>query len=165
VSDAFPDRSMAFREKLEWMVETQGWAVVPVPAVLDAERPSPGYTYTVALETAFGFPEVVVFGLKPSDARGLLGMVVDLLRDGVEIPVGTLFTGLLDHELRAALLPVDVDEWAELFAGGEEWYGTSEFRVVQLAYPDPNGWMPWESGFDQHRVRSQPVIGSLAGVG
>jgi hypothetical protein len=30
---------------------------------------------------------------------------------------------------------------------------------VQLVYPDPNGFLPYEAGFDQHRVYSQPVIG------
>ena len=91
--DVFPDRSMEFRDKIAWMLETQGWAVVPMAAQLDVEPPFPGYTYTVGLESSFGFPEVVVFGLKPADARGLLGMVVDLLRDGVQVPVGPLFAG------------------------------------------------------------------------
>ena len=108
---------------------------------------------------------VVVFGLKPADSRGLLAMVVDLLRDGVDVPIGPLFAGLLDNDLRSAMLPVAIDEWAALFEAGTDWYGATPFRVVQLAYPDPNGWMPWEPGFDRHRALSQPVIGSLAEVG
>ena len=163
--DAFPDRSMAFGEKIDWMVESQGWAVVPVAARLDLQPPFPGYTYTVGLELRFAFPEVVVFGLKPSDSRGLLGLVVDLLRGGVEVPVGPLFAGLLDNDLRSALLPVALDEWAPIFEAATDWYGARAFRVVQLAYPDPNGWMPWEPGFDTHRLLSQPVIGSLEGLG
>ena len=31
---------------------------------------------------------------------------------------------------------------------------------MQLVYPDPNGFLPYEAGFDQHRVHSQPVIGA-----
>ncbi len=165
MSDVFPDRSMEFRDKIEWMIETEGWAVVPVAARFDVEPPFPGYTYTVGLETSFGFPEVLVFGLKPADSRGLLAMVVELLRDGVAIPVGSVFTGLLDNDLRSALLPVAVDEWAPLFLAGADWYRSAPFRVVQLAYPDPAGWMPWELGFDQLRIRSQPVIGSVDDVG
>jgi hypothetical protein len=153
---------MAFREKIEWMIETEGWAVVPVAPRLDLEPAFPGYTYTVGLETSFAFPEVIVFGLKPADARGLLGMVVALLRDGVDVPVGPLFSGLLDNELRSALLPVALEDWGALFEAGADWYGASRFRVVQLAYPDPTGWMPWERGFDAHRRLSPPVIGSLA---
>jgi hypothetical protein len=160
MTDPFIGRDMALREKIEWMIETQGWAVVPVPPRLDDDPPQAGYTYTIGLETSFTFPEVVVFGLKPADARGLLAMLVQLLRDGVEIPVGALFTGLLDHDFRSALLPVPPGEW-DLFAAAEEWYGSAGFRLVQLAYPDPNGWMPWEPGFDTHRLRSQPVIGAL----
>lgn len=161
MSDVFPDRSMELKDKIAWMIETQGWAVVPIPAQLDVEPPFPGYTYTIGLETTFGFAEVVVFGLKPADARGLLGMVVDLLRDGVEVPVGPLFAGLLDNGLRSALLPLEDQEWAPLFVEATDWYHGGPYRLVQLAYPDPDGWMPWEPGFDRHRALSQPVIGSL----
>ncbi len=39
--------------------------------------------------------------------------------------------------------------------------GDWPFDVVQLVYPDPNGFLPYEAGFDQRRVVSQPVIGSV----
>ena len=122
--DVFPDRSMEHREKIAWMVEANGWAVEPVPARPDLEPPIPGYAYTVGLETLYGFPEVVVFGLTPVAARGLVGLVVEFLADGVELPVGPLFAGLLDSDLRSALLPVDVVECGSLFETAADWYGT-----------------------------------------
>ncbi len=88
-------------------------------------------------------------------------MVVELLRDDVAIPVGDQFTGLLDNDLRAALLPVDVAENGGLFGSAIDWYESASFRVVQLAYPDPNGWLPWEAGFDRRRLLSQPIIGDV----
>ena len=90
-----------------------------------------------------------------------LAWSVVLLRDGVHVPVGPLFSGLLDNDVRFSLLPVTLDDWGPLFEAGADWYGASPFRVVQLAYPDPDGWMPWEPGFDVHRRLSQPVIGAL----
>jgi hypothetical protein len=33
--------------------------------------------------------------------------------------------------------------------------------VVQLLYPDRNGFMPYETGFDQRMRLAQPVIGEL----
>ena len=43
------------------------------------------------------------------------------------------------------------------------WYRGEPFEVVQLVYPDPNGFLPYEAGFDQRRIASQPLIGMLDG--
>jgi Domain of unknown function (DUF4262) len=159
--DVFPDRGMEHRDKIAWMIESAGWAIEPVPPRPDLDPPVPGYAYTIGLETAFGFPEVVVFGLTPVAARGLLGLVADLLAGGTEIPVGPVFVGLLDGEQRSALLAVDVAECADLFETATQWYRTTSYRMAQLTWPDRNGWLPWEPGFDQRLVNAQPVIGSL----
>jgi hypothetical protein len=162
--DVFPDRGMEHRDKIAWMIESNGWAIEPVPPRPDLDPPVPGYTYTIGLEAAFGFPEVVVFGLTPVAARGLLGLVADLLAGGTEIPVGPVFVGLLDGEQRCALLPVEVAECVELFGTATDWYRNPGYRMVQLTWPDRNGWLPWEPGFDHRLVNAQPVIGSLEDV-
>jgi hypothetical protein len=91
-------------------------------------------------------------------------MVVDLVRQGVEVPVGELFVGLLDNDLRAALLPVDLDVYGALFTSATGWYGEEPYRVVQLTWPDRSGWLPWESGFGARVSRAQPVIGAVPGA-
>jgi hypothetical protein len=159
--EVFPDRGMEHRDKIAWMVEQHGWALEPVPPHPELDPPIPGYAYTVGLETTFAFPEVVLFGLTPVASRGLTGLVVDLLRSGTVIPIGSLFTGLLDNDLRSALLPVDLDEYETLFAVATDWYGGADYRMVQLAWPDRNGWLPWEAGFDHRLLLAQPVIGAL----
>src|SRR5207248_2156343 len=121
--DVFPDRGMEHRDKVAWMVEQHGWAFEPVPAHPELDPPIPGYGYTIGVGAAFAYPEIVVFGLTPVATRGLLGLVVDLLRGGTEIPTGAVFTGLLDNGLRSALLPVDQDESVELLPAAQEWYG------------------------------------------
>ena len=137
MSDVFPDRSMAFREKIEWMIETEGWAVVPGAAPAStSNRPSPATPTPSGSRRSFGFPEVVVFGLKPADARGLLGLVVALLRDGIDIPVGALFSGLLDNELRSALLPVALEEWGDAVRGGRRLVRRNR-RSASCSWPSP----------------------------
>jgi Domain of unknown function (DUF4262) len=154
-----PDRSMEHRDKIAWMIETRGWAIEPVGPHPETDPPSPPYAYTIGFEAAFGFPEVVIFGLTPVAANGLAGLVAEFLAGGTELPVGVLFTGLLDNELRSAFLPVDVDEHGELFEAATAWHGGPDYRVVQLAWPDRNGWMPWEPGFDHKLVLAQPILG------
>ena len=88
----------------------------PVPAEPSDARARSAHTgraedMTVAialgLPTHVGFPEIAVFGLTPVAARGLIGLVVDALRGGTEIPLGVELVGLLDNELRAVFAPVD----------------------------------------------------------
>jgi hypothetical protein len=156
-----PDFHIPHAEKIEFMIETDGFAVEPVAPDLESDPPRAGYTYTIGLPAHVGFPEVVVFGIKPVNARGLLGLVRDLVRDGAEIPLGVELVGLLDNDLRCLFAAVDLGDWGPLFETGRSWYRGEPFELVQLIYPDPNGFLPYEAGFDQHRVVSQPVIGSF----
>ena len=76
-------------------------------------------------------------------------------------PSGRCSSGSSTESRRAALLPVEVDKHAELFDTAFAFYGAVQFRVVQLAWPDRNGWMPWEDGFEHRLLLAEPVVGSL----
>ena len=143
------------------MIETDGFAIEPVAPDPTSDPPRAGYTYTIGFPAHADFPDIVVFGMKPVQARGLIGLVADLCTGGTEIPIDVEVVGLLDHELRCRFAPVDLAEWGPLFATAVAWYRGAPFELVQLVYPDPNGFLPYEAGFDQHRVLSQPVIGRL----
>ncbi|HEX7131195.1 MAG TPA: DUF4262 domain-containing protein [Iamia sp.] len=150
--DVFPDRDMSHRDKIEFMLEREGWALDAVPARTDTDPPIPRYAYTVGFDDRFGFPELCLFGLAPVACRGLFGLVADALAGGTELPVGAPFIGLLDGGQPCALLPVDAPSCVGMFpslaehrrlAGAAE----DDFRMVQLAWPDPAGVLPWEPGF------------------
>ncbi len=153
-----PSFHIPHAEKIEWMIETDGFAVEPVPADPTADPPRAGYTYTIGLPAMVGFPEIAIFGLTPVAARGLLGLAVEALRGGTEIPLGVELVGLLDNELRCVFAPVDVGRWGSWFATATAWYGGARFDVVQLLYPDRNGFLPYEHGFDQRLRFAQPVL-------
>ncbi len=142
------------------MIETEGWALEPVPPRSDVDPPRPSYAYTIGVPALLGFPEVTVFGLTPVAARGLIGLVVDTVRGGTDIPFGVELVGLLDNELRCLFAPVDPAMHGEWFGTAAAWYRGEPFSVVQLVYPDRNGFMPYESGFEQRLRLAQPVIGS-----
>ena len=156
-----PDFSISHQEKIDWMIETAGWAIEPVPSQVDVDPPFPGYAYTISFPETFGFPEVVVFGLTPVAARDLLGLVADCLRGGTEIPTGVELTGLLDNDLRCVFAPVNLDEWGPLFDTATAWHRGRPFDVVQLVWPDRNGFLPHEDGFDRRVSFAQPVIGTV----
>lgn len=155
-----PDFKIPHAEKIEWMIETHGWAMEPVAARTDTDPPIAGYVYTIGFPEAFGFPDVVLFGLQPVAARGLFDMIADLLRGGTEIPVGNELTGLFDNDLRCVFAPVDMAVMSELFTTGVAWRRGAPFEVVQLLWPDRNGFLPTEPGFDRRLALAQPVIGN-----
>jgi len=158
-----PDFHIEHAEKIEWMIETKGWALEPVAARPDTDPPMPGYTYTIGVAEAVGFPEIAVFGLTPVASSGLLEMVVDACRAGTEIPLGVELVGLLDNELRCHFAPIDLTTWTPLFETGIAWYRGEAFDLVQLIYPDRNGFLPYEVGYDQRMRFAQPVVGDVAG--
>lgn len=158
-----PDFHIPHAEKIEWMIETNGWALEPVPADLATSPPTPGFAYTIGFPARFGFPEVAVFGLTPVATRGLLGLVADLLDGGTEIPLGVPLTGLYDNDLRCVFAPVDLERWGPLFATASSWYRGRPFELAQLLWPDRHGFLPHEPGFDRRVAPAQPVMGAISG--
>jgi len=169
--DVFPDRNMDHLDKLAWVIEDQGWVAVPVDAQEDPPARA-GYTYTIGFSTAFGRPEVVIFGLRAVAARGLLGMIADQHAGGVELPVDAVFVGLLENDLPCALLPIDLSEHGHLFPDGAALLGGVPpftessgpgWSALQFVWPDRNGRLPWDPGYDERLRLAQPVIGTTAG--
>lgn len=156
-----PDFHIPHAEKIEWMIETNGWALEPVAAQPDTDPPLPGYAYSIGMPAAVSFPDVAVFGLTPVASNGLVTLVADACRGGTEIPLGIELVGLLDNELRCVFAPIDLGEWASLFATAAAWNRGEPQPMVQLLYPDRNGFMPYEAGFEQRLRFAQPVIGRL----
>jgi hypothetical protein len=156
-----PDFHIPHAEKIEWMIESAGWALEPVGADPLAEPPRPAYAYTIGLPALVGFAEIAVFGLTPAASNGLVGMVVDHLRSGVSIPLGAELVGLLDNDLRCLFAPIDAAASARWFDTASAWYRGAPFDAVQLVYPDRNGFMPYEPGFDQRMRLAQPVVGEV----
>jgi hypothetical protein len=156
-----PDFHIPHAEKIQWMIETNGWALEPVAPRADTDPPVPAYAYTIGVPALTGFPEIAVFGLTPVAASGLIGLVIDALRGGTEIPVGVELVGLLDNDLRCAFAPVDVVA-ADLFGTATAWYRGEPYPLVQLVYPDRAGAMPYEPEFDPRLRVAQPLVGSFA---
>ena len=88
-------------------------------------------------------------------------MVAGLLRDGTEIPVGVDLTGLFDNDLRCRFAPIAPDEVPPLLGTAVAWRKGRPFDAVQLLWPDRNGFLPHEAGFDRRMVLAQPVVADV----
>jgi hypothetical protein len=157
-----PDFHIPHMEKIEWMVETFGWATESVePGVAKAASgaPFPTYSYTLNFTEVTTFPNIVVCGLTPVACKGLFDLVVDVVAAGNSIEIGAELLGLFDGEQRARFIAVNMSEWGHLFATASSWYKAKPFSVVQLLWPDRNGFLPGEVGFDQRLAFTQPLLG------
>jgi hypothetical protein len=91
--------------------------------------------------------------------KGLIDLVIEQVTSGVEIPRDVPLVGLLDNELRCVFSTVDVMANAHLFTTGVKWNRGKVGAMLQLVWPDRNGWLPFESGFDASMRLAQPAIG------
>ena len=158
-----PDFHIPHAEKIEWMIETNGWALEPVAAVHDADRRRPAYAYSIGMPDAVGFPDVAVFGLAPVAANGLVTLVADACRGGTEIPLGVELVGLLDNDLRCYFAPIDTRQVGDYFSTATAWYRGEPYVMVQLLFPDRSGNMPYEPDYEQRMRLAQPVLGRVGG--
>ncbi len=156
-----PDFHIPHAEKIEWMIETNGWALEPVGANPEAVPPTPAYAYSIGMPDAVAFSDVAVFGLTPVAANGLVTLVADACRGGTEIPLGVELVGFLDNELRCYFAPIDLDVHGAFFGTAAAWYKGEPFSMVQLLFPDRNGFMPYETGYEQRMRLAQPVLGTV----
>lgn len=149
-------------DKIEWMIETSGWALQAVSPDSDSVPPTPGYAYSIGLPAAVGFADVAIFGLTPVAAKGLITLVADAARGGTDIPLGVEVIGLLDNDLRCMFAPIELQRWGAYFPTAISWYRQAPLEMVQLLYPDRAGFMPYESGYEQRMALAQPVIGTVS---
>ena len=155
---------MSHRDKIEFMLEREGWAIDAVPPSGDPDAPIPRYAYTIGFEERFGFPELCVFGLSPVACRGLFDLVAGAVAGGTELPIGPAFVGLLDGGQPCALLPVDSAAAAGMFPSLAEHHrlageADDAFSMVQLTWPDDHGNLPWEDAFAPALAPVQLLLG------
>jgi len=144
------------------MIETDGYAMEAVLADASTDPPRPTYAYTVGFPDHAEFPDIAVLGLTPVAARGLIGLVAELRRGGTELPLDVELVGLLDNDLRCRFSAIDLDSWGDLFATAAAWYRGEPFEMVQLMYPDRNGFLPYEAGYERRMRYAQPVVATIA---
>jgi hypothetical protein len=149
-----PDIDDVMRHQQQ-IIDRVGWAVMHVLPTEDEPDTVTPFAYTVGL-TAHGYPELLVAGLPPEIAHGLLndlaGRVYDQARRFAHGQrIGDLIAGydavIVDGPPRGDLLPgVAIAR-----------YGRDQVRLQQVVWPDPQGRFPWQDGYDID-PRAQPLI-------
>jgi hypothetical protein len=129
---------------------------------------SPSWAYTIGL-LEHGHPELVTIGLSPQSAHGFLAHAFDEAIDGIPLELGRdrhrTWDGS-DTDLHVSFVEVPEILWqrpSSLVGTLHAYYGSRGGypctpRVCQLVWPDMDGRLPWEPGFDESLRRYQPLL-------
>lgn len=118
-----------------------------------ANRSGPGWSCTVGLWHGLGAPEVVVFGFPAGLRRDCLEAVVEGLGHGRTVDANQFDTTIF--EFPVAFRSVD-RTWTAALLGPLAPLAPDPCPMLQLVWPDPDGRMPWDPGFDAAFVDQQP---------
>lgn len=130
-------------------IDAGRWAVTGVYG----DELGPPFAYTTGL-TEFSRPELVIYGLEPEQACGILNRTAELLIGDEHLFDASRLTGILRSPYQLTSLPaLDTDELTVT----RLLYGPN-VPAVQLIWPDTRGRFPWEAGYSVAR-EAQPLSG------
>jgi hypothetical protein len=134
-------------------IQTYGWHV----AKIAGDDRAPPWAFTIGLEHSFEHPEVLVVGMELELLHALLNHVGEQVKRGRRFEDGERADGVLEN--RPPEFRTVAARWHGAFVGNAAWfYRERSFRVLQCFWPDSEGRLPWEPGFDPAWHGRQPLL-------
>lgn len=136
-------------------VEKFGWHVVHIGEDADG----PGFSFSVGFYYSFQQPEILVMGLKQKIAHDLLRIAWLHYSGGGSFQSyerNSQFAQGFDF----ALAPIEIEHYRE-YLGYANWFYRSlpnPFPALQLVWPDKEGRLPWEPGYDERFLKLQKAL-------
>ncbi len=139
-----------------WFIQYVGGGSCGAPGCDGAsESDEPPFAYTVGL---FGLahPELLILGVSPGDAAGILNNLGKRIRAGEALLPGELITF---DEWPHRIIPDPVPNPGEIVFESNRYYqrpDESSVPVLQLSYDDDEGRFPWEEGYAAPQMQPRP---------
>ncbi|HIE22588.1 MAG TPA: DUF4262 domain-containing protein [Acidimicrobiia bacterium] len=159
-------RTQAWLDQWDAMVtekiRTHGWFIQYVfdgecfhPGCDGGDSGEPPFAYTVGL---FGLdhPELLIFGLPPETASGVLNTLGGRIRNGEDLIPGQLITF---ESWPHRIIPEVVPNPGEIVLEANRFYqrpDEASVPVLQLSYDDLRGRFPWEEGYSAPTMQPRP---------
>jgi hypothetical protein len=125
-------------------IRRHGWFDIQV----FPEDDLPGFSYTTGFFLKFGFPEMIIFSMKPKIAHDVFWNMYHALVAHESFPLNQPINSIFESG-RAALFEVSKSHYEEHLGWSCWFYGNREFPCVQLVWTDKEDRFPWEDGFDE----------------
>jgi hypothetical protein len=148
---------MSEDDRIRESIRQHGWHAIGV----QARGQEPGMLYTVGLCATFDHPEIVVCGLAPNVAYGLVADMIARIKTGHGYRDGGNYSDVIEGQVVAVRV---VHQTHVLCRLG---YAMAYYRrertshlltAVQLVWPDRAGKLPGDPACDKSVVASQPRL-------
>lgn len=138
-----------------WFIQYIGGETCSRPGCECPPDDGPAFAYTVGL---FGLahPELLIFGVDPHTAVGVLNSIGEQVRAGEPILPGQLITF---DEWGHRIIPEEVPNAGEIVFSANRFYQRPDaysVPVLQLSYDDASGNFPWDEGFADTEMQPRP---------
>ncbi|MBK1697634.1 DUF4262 domain-containing protein [Rhodovibrio salinarum] len=143
-------------------VEQHGWHIAGVNE--DSRNGFPQYAYTVGFGDTLNHPEVIVIGLSHESAGMLLNAVGERIRQHGPLQTEARYTDLLSNGLGLSFVEAPEAKARDLMRFANWYYEAvgdrtdTRYDALQLVWPDADGLLPWEPGFDTRFNDLQPLL-------
>ena len=130
-----------------------GWHCVNILPEGEAVR----YSFTVGLFHSYRHPELIIYGLKPQIAHGILCRAVEGLPDrrlDLSRPTDDLAEGY-----PCAFVEVPESRYYETVGFARWYYLGNDFPLYQIVWPSRVGLFPWDPHAPAEFKAAQPVLG------
>jgi hypothetical protein len=142
------------------VIRRHGWYIqyvypcdVPEGAGDDVARPA--FAYTIGL-LGLHHPELLILGVPPGTASGVLNALGDRIRSGEDLLPGQIITF---DKWAHRIIPESVPNPGEIVFAANRYYGRPDpasVPVLQLSYDDEAGRFPWEAGYAAPGMQPRP---------
>ena len=148
-----PESKQAIFENQERKIALYGFSTISVVGETNS------FSYTVGLHKSYGHPEMIVFGLPPNTAHGVLSDIALKAKQGAPFDLSKPADKLLE-DCNVFFVEVPKDAFAEYVLSAIRFNGAEDFSVFQVVWPSArDGLYPWDAEADPEFVASQPVLG------
>ena len=143
----------AYAEIIMGHIGRVGWAVQGIPG----DEQCPSWAYSIGLRHTYGVPELALFGLSLPNMAAIINEIGRLIADGTEVKAGDQIDGV--SPCTFTVRPVH-DSWrsTSLFTTSDTIYGYLRPSYLQVFWPDRQGILPWEPGFEPGFDGLQPLL-------
>ena len=111
----------------------------------NSDAPQP-WAYSIGVHRTFGHPEIMIVGLDLNEAHVVINDVVKLIQAGETIETGRDYGNLLAEGWLVTFRSVEPQWYSAFFGRAIDFYGGSDFPMLQAVWSDGEGHYPWDRG-------------------
>ncbi|MGH8873171.1 MAG: DUF4262 domain-containing protein [Acidimicrobiia bacterium] len=139
-----------------WFIHYIGGGSCSRPGCDCSDDPDqPPFAYTTGL-FGLGHPELLIFGVPPDPAAGVLNTLGERIREGENLLPGQM---VAFDEWPHRIIPEPVPNPGDIvFLSNDFYQRPAEYSVpvLQLSYDDTEGRFPWEEGYAEPWAQPRP---------